>query len=48
MAPLVIGITLFSMHLVVALWTGASLNPARALGPSVISAQFRASLAICP
>ncbi|PWN50089.1 aquaporin-like protein [Violaceomyces palustris] len=40
MAPLGIGLTLFVCHLFGVLWTGSSLNNARALGPSVVERTF--------
>ncbi|KDN41772.1 aquaporin-like protein [Tilletiaria anomala UBC 951] len=40
LAPVGIGLTLFVCHLFGALWTGAAMNPARALGPSVIQRSF--------
>lgn len=37
MAPVCIGMCLFSAHLVGVQWTGASLNPCRSFGPAVVS-----------
>ncbi|KAF2091921.1 aquaporin-like protein [Saccharata proteae CBS 121410] len=37
MAPVGIGMALFSAHLVAVQWTGCGINPARAFGPAVIS-----------
>ena len=37
MAPVCIGMALFSAHLVGVQWTGASLNPCRSFGPAVIT-----------
>jgi len=42
-APLVIGFTLFTCHLVGVPFTGASLNPARAFGPAVVAGLFEKS-----
>ena len=40
LAPIGIGLMLFVCHLVGAFWTGAGLNPARALGTSVVAHDF--------
>ena len=40
LAPVGIGLTLFVCHLFSVRWTGAGLNPARALGPSVVHRDF--------
>lgn len=37
MAPVCIGMALFSAHLVGVQWTGASLNPCRSFGPAIVS-----------
>ena len=38
--PLIIGLTVVAIHLVALVFTGASVNPARALGPALISDAF--------
>ncbi|PWN40743.1 aquaporin-like protein [Ceraceosorus guamensis] len=40
LAPIGIGLTIFACHLFGVLWTGCGINPARAFGPSVVSASF--------
>lgn len=40
MAPIGIGLTLFVCQLFGTLWTGCGMNPARALGPSVITNRY--------
>ncbi|GAA97501.1 uncharacterized protein L969DRAFT_14154 [Mixia osmundae IAM 14324] len=40
LAPIGIGLTLFVCQLFGTLWTGCGMNPARALGPSVIQGSF--------
>ena len=40
LAPVGIGLTLFSAHLVGVCYTGAGLNPARSLGPEVVVGSF--------
>lgn len=40
LAPVGIGLTLFSTHLVGVCYTGAGLNPARSLGPDVVVRSF--------
>jgi len=40
MAPIGIGLTLFVCQLFGTLWTGCGMNPARALGPSVITGRY--------
>jgi len=40
LAPLGIGLALFACQLFGTLWTGCGMNPARALGPSVISNRY--------
>lgn len=40
LAPIGIGLTLFACQLMGTLWTGCGMNPARALGPSVISGKW--------
>jgi aquaporin related protein len=43
LAPIGIGLTLFSCHLFGVVWTGCGINPARAFGPSVIQGTFVSS-----
>ncbi|KAK9896930.1 aquaporin-like protein [Cystobasidium minutum MCA 4210] len=40
LAPIGIGLTLFVCQMFGTLWTGCAMNPARALGPSVVSGRF--------
>lgn len=40
LAPIGIGLALFSCHLFGVVWTGCGMNPARALGPSVVASSF--------
>lgn len=40
LAPMVIGLALFTAELAGVLFTGGSLNPARSFGPNVILGQF--------
>ena len=40
MAPIGIGLVLFVCQLFGTLWTGCGMNPARALGPSVVTGRF--------
>ncbi|KAK4058689.1 Aquaporin-1 [Microbotryomycetes sp. JL221] len=40
LAPVAIGLALFVGHLASIGWTGAGINPARTLGPSVVTPQF--------
>lgn len=42
LAPVGIGLTLFTLHLLMVAWTGCSVNPARSLGPAAVSANFSA------
>jgi aquaporin rerated protein, other eukaryote len=39
-APIGIGLTLFTAHLAGIYYTGASLNPARSFGPDLVSKSF--------
>ncbi|KAK7713953.1 hypothetical protein SLS57_007240 [Botryosphaeria dothidea] len=41
MAPVCIGMALFSAHLVGVQWTGASLNPCRSFGPAIVSGNWK-------
>lgn len=40
MAPLVIGFSLVSIHLMAANYTGSGVNPARVLGPAIIAGRY--------
>ncbi|KXL46409.1 MAG: hypothetical protein FE78DRAFT_115380, partial [Acidomyces sp. 'richmondensis'] len=40
LAPVGIGLTLFSLQLLLTAWTGCSVNPSRSLGPAAISGHF--------
>jgi aquaporin related protein len=40
LAPVGIGLTLFTLHLFLVAWTGCSLNPARSLGPAAVAGKF--------
>ncbi|KAI5238424.1 hypothetical protein E4T42_08976 [Aureobasidium subglaciale] len=40
LAPVGIGLTLFTLHIFLAAWTGCSLNPARSLGPAAVAGSF--------
>ncbi|KAE8209449.1 hypothetical protein CF327_g6563 [Tilletia walkeri] len=40
LAPIGIGLTLFTCHLFAVVWTGSGLNPARSFGPAVVSGVF--------
>ncbi|KAL1626762.1 hypothetical protein SLS56_006755 [Neofusicoccum ribis] len=40
MAPVCIGMCLFSAHLVAVQWTGSSLNPCRSFGPAIVSGNW--------
>jgi len=40
LAPVGIGLALFVGHLICVFYTGAGLNPARSLGPDIISKSF--------
>lgn len=40
LAPIGIGLTLFSCHLFGVVWTGCGMNPARSFGPAVVAGQF--------
>lgn len=47
MAPVCIGMALFSAHLVGVQWTGASLNPCRSFGPAVVSGNWNGQWIYC-
>lgn len=40
LAPIGIGLALFTLHLFLVAWTGCSLNPARSLGPAAVAGNF--------
>lgn len=47
MAPVCIGMALFSAHLVGVQWTGASLNPCRSFGPAIVSGNWKQHWIYC-
>lgn len=39
-APVGVGLALFTCHLFGVFWTGASMNPARSFGPDLVTGKF--------